>query len=339
MTSDEKWDTPTLGSILTTKGGSSTPVNESIAKYTKYFDNDGNSLKKEESAEICSRYYELVTDFYEYGWGQSFHFAPMRKGDGLASAQLHHHYLIALKLKLEKGMKVLDVGCGVGGPLRNIAAFSGAHVTGLNISKYQIERARHLTQKAEMNDLCTFVEGDFNNMPFPDNSFDAIYSIEAICHSRDRVKTFTEIKRVLKPGGLFLSQDWIVTDHYSPDDSSHKQIIAGILEGDALTRLDTASHVESCLIKSGLHPLEVADYRSKSQLQWSHPLQAESGKFRASKLGRLCTHGLLYVMEKIRLAPKGSVDVHNMLCKGADNLVKSNQIDIFSPLFVTVARK
>lgn len=64
------------------------------------------------------------------GWGTSFHFAHRVKGESHeASIKRHEHYL-ALKLRLEAGHKVLDVGCGVGGPLREIAMFSGAAVTG-----------------------------------------------------------------------------------------------------------------------------------------------------------------------------------------------------------------
>lgn len=58
-------------------------------------------------------------------------------------------------------MKVLDVGCGVGGPAREIAKFTGAHVTGLNNNDYQIDRARHYAQKEGLSDQLDFVKGDF----------------------------------------------------------------------------------------------------------------------------------------------------------------------------------
>ena len=51
-----------------------------------------------------------------------------------------------------------DVGCGVGGPGREIAKFSGASVVGLNCSAYQLERAREHTRKAQLQDLCTYVK-------------------------------------------------------------------------------------------------------------------------------------------------------------------------------------
>jgi sterol 24-C-methyltransferase len=58
-------------------------------------------------------------------------------------------------------MKVLDVGCGVGGPAREIVKFTGAHVTGLNNNDYQIERATKYAQKEGLSHLLNFVKGDF----------------------------------------------------------------------------------------------------------------------------------------------------------------------------------
>lgn len=58
-------------------------------------------------------------------------------------------------------MKVLDVGCGVGGPAREIAKFTGAHVTGLNNNDYQIDRATYYAAKEGLSDQLDFVKGDF----------------------------------------------------------------------------------------------------------------------------------------------------------------------------------
>jgi sterol 24-C-methyltransferase len=80
-------------------------------------------------------------------------------------------------------MKVLDVGCGVGGPAREMVKFTGAHVTGLNNNDYQIDRATHYAHKQGLSDKMAFVKGDFMQMSFPDNSFDVVYAIEATVHA------------------------------------------------------------------------------------------------------------------------------------------------------------
>jgi len=58
-------------------------------------------------------------------------------------------------------MKVLDVGCGVGGPAREIVKFTGCHVTGLNNNDYQIDRATKYAEKEGLSHLLKFVKGDF----------------------------------------------------------------------------------------------------------------------------------------------------------------------------------
>jgi sterol 24-C-methyltransferase len=55
-------------------------------------------------------------------------------------------------------MRVLDVGCGVGGPAREIAHFTGAHVTGLNNNAYQLQRATHYAAKELLQDQTEFIK-------------------------------------------------------------------------------------------------------------------------------------------------------------------------------------
>jgi sterol 24-C-methyltransferase len=78
-------------------------------------------------------------------------------------------------MNLRPGMRVLDVGCGVGGPAREIARFSDATIIGLNNNDFQIGRARKYTQKAGLQDQVSFTKGDFMKLSeqFGENSFDA----------------------------------------------------------------------------------------------------------------------------------------------------------------------
>lgn len=113
----------------------------------KEWDNYEASYGKEAGAGIKDRskttqlvdvFYSLVTDIYEWGWGQSFHFSPKLPGKNWASSEAAHEARVAATLGLKPGMKCLDVGCGVGGPMRTIAAVSGAHITGITINQYQV---------------------------------------------------------------------------------------------------------------------------------------------------------------------------------------------------------
>ena len=100
-------------------------------------------------------------------------------------------------------MVALDLGCGIGGPLREIARHTGARVVGVNISRYQLDRARKQTEGAGLGHLTDYLECDFMKMDFPDESFDAVFSIETTCCAPDKAGIFGEAFRLLKPGRGF----------------------------------------------------------------------------------------------------------------------------------------
>lgn len=93
------------------------------------------AARKAEYADMVNKYYDLATSFYEYGWGESFHFAHRLKNESLEQSLKRHEHFLALRLQIGPGSKVLDVGCGIGGPLREIALFSGASVTGTTLER------------------------------------------------------------------------------------------------------------------------------------------------------------------------------------------------------------
>ncbi|KAI8556483.1 hypothetical protein RHMOL_Rhmol05G0256400 [Rhododendron molle] len=100
-------------------------VNNAVEKYEKYHCYYGGDEKERKAnyADMVNKYFDLVTSFYEYGWGESFHFASRWKGESLKEGIKRQEHFIALQLCLKPGQKVLDVGCGIGGPLREIARF------------------------------------------------------------------------------------------------------------------------------------------------------------------------------------------------------------------------
>lgn len=106
-------------------------------------------------------YYNLATDIYEFGWGQSFHFCRFSVGEPFYQAIARHEHYLAHQIGIQEGMQVLDVGCGVGGPAREIAKFTGANITGLNNNDYQIDRAIHYAEKEKLANQLTYVKGDF----------------------------------------------------------------------------------------------------------------------------------------------------------------------------------
>ncbi|CAF0736885.1 unnamed protein product [Rotaria sordida] len=135
---------------------SSNAVQKEVSSYNElYQDSTSIDKRKNQYKTLITNYYSLSTDFYEYGWGQSFHFANRFRGETLAESIQRHESYLTLKMNLKPGDKVLDIGCGVGGPLRRIAYLTGAHVTGLTISEYQVQRAKTIGIPAN----CQFIQG------------------------------------------------------------------------------------------------------------------------------------------------------------------------------------
>ena len=165
-----------------------------------------------------------MTDFYEYGWGDSFHFAPRAPNESFPDSLARHQRYLAQRLALRPGMRVADLGCGVGGPLREIARVSGAAIVGVNNNEYQLDRARKLTEEAGLGHLAEFLKCDFMHMDAPDNSFDAAYAIEATIHAPSKVDCYGEVFRVLKPGGCFAAYDYCLTSRFDANNRRHRKI-------------------------------------------------------------------------------------------------------------------
>ncbi|GAA2053473.1 27-O-demethylrifamycin SV methyltransferase [Catenulispora yoronensis] len=104
-------------------------------------------------------------------------------------------------LRLRKGQRVLDIGCGLGTPAIQLAAEYGVHVTGVNISTRQVAEAHSRARAAGLTDQVVFQVGDYTALDFPDGSFDAVVAMEALVYVRDLGHALRGLHRVLRPGG------------------------------------------------------------------------------------------------------------------------------------------
>ncbi len=116
--------------------------------YSKSYGTEAGSgiTDRSNTSELVDKFYSLVTDIYEWGWGQSFHFSPLLPGKSVRESEAAHEARLAAIIGLRPGKNVLDVGCGVGGPMRTIASTSGGLVTGITINDYQVSRPKCTTR-------------------------------------------------------------------------------------------------------------------------------------------------------------------------------------------------
>lgn len=291
---------------------------------------------------LVNDYYDLVTDFFEWGWGQSFHFAPRRRGESFKESLLRHQRFLASQLSLKPGMQVLDAGCGVGGPMGNFARWFGASFVGVNINQYQIERAKKHTR--DVHELCRFLHTSYMQIPEENDRYDAAFAIESMPHAPDKTGAFQEICRVLRPGACFAGYEWCITDDFDPGNSEHLHIKQDIMVGNGLPDITSTHEICNALRDAGFEILEARDMASDSdpETPWYRALQGRDftlASIPRTPIGRFLTNLTLRVGEWLRLVPKGSRAVSTFLNTGADALVKGGESGVFTPMFFFLARK
>jgi len=138
------------------------------------------------------------------------------------SNQILFERIVANDLQLRPGDKVLELGCGCGAIAEHIAELTGATPYGLNLDRSQIEKA----WKNPNLPRDQFTVGDLNMvLEFDDESFDAIYAIQPMTYISDHARTFSEVMRVLKPGGRFVINDVAALDAYDRDNEHQRNLI------------------------------------------------------------------------------------------------------------------
>jgi len=114
-------------------------------------------------------------------------------------------------LRVRSDTRVLEVGSGSGGPAVYLARQRGCHVTGVDLNEHGIANGTRLAVEGGVADRVVFQRVDASQpLPFPDVSFDAVISNDAMCHIVNRMGVLAEWRRVLRPGGRILFTDAMV---------------------------------------------------------------------------------------------------------------------------------
>jgi MPBQ/MSBQ methyltransferase len=169
--------------------------------------------RRYESADSVATSYDEWTEdgILEFYWGEHIHLGhygnPPQRKDFLRSKIDFVHEMVKWGGldKLPAGTTLIDVGCGIGGSSRILAADYGFAVTGVTISPQQVQRAQELTPEGM---TAQFKVDDALALSFPDASFDIVWSVEAGPHMPDKAQFAQELLRVLKPGGILVVADW-----------------------------------------------------------------------------------------------------------------------------------
>jgi len=187
-------------------------------------------------------------------------------------------------------------------------------------------------------------------MSFPDESFDAVYAIEATVHAPSLEGIYSEIYRVLKPGGRFGVYEWLMTDTYDNDNVEHRKIRLGIEQGNGISNMVTIEEGVRAMKAAGFE-LEINEDLAKRPdvRPWYYPIAGDFSQMgslwdlytvgRMTWWGRAFAHKLMRAMELTRLAPAGTQKSADNLAVAADNLVAGAKLDLFTPMYLMVGRK
>ena len=164
-------------------------------------------------------------------------------------------------LKLSSDSSVLDIGCGSGGYAVGLAKRTGCRVTGFEVNESGVKTANALAEEENVSDTVKFEKHDASRtLPYAENSFDAIYSTDVMCHVPLRKQVLENTYGLLKPGGRFVFTDALV--------------IGGVVSNEEIaTRSSVGLYFfsppgvnEQLIEESGLTVLEARDTTENSAL-------------------------------------------------------------------------
>jgi len=210
-----------------------------------------------------------------------------------------------------------------------------------------VNRGNTLSEQQGASERVKLVQGDFMKLPFPDNSFDGVYAIEATCHAPDRNGVYSEIYRVLKPGGVFATYEWCLTDHYDKKVAEHVWIKKAIEEGDGLPDMCHTSLCTKAVIDSGFELLEARDAAldpNPGGEPWYRPLTPTWKPwvlpgFQFNPIVFRIFPILLSALEAIMIVPKGTSKTQVMLQAGGVGCERGGATGVFTPMWLMVGRK
>lgn len=178
-------------------------------------------------------------------------------------------------LKLSSDKKVLEIATGSGGPAVFMAKETGCRLTGIDISENGVNNAKKIAEENGLSERIEFLQADASQMlPFADESFDVVLSIDSINHLKDRLQVLKECKRVLKTGGHILYTDpIIVTGTLTNEEIAIRSSIGFFL-------FVPVGENERLLKEAGFHGIQsqdITDNMASVSLKWFNAREKRKG--------------------------------------------------------------
>nr|AXL05761.1 methyltransferase type 11 [uncultured bacterium] len=210
--------------------------------------------------------YDSSADLLDQLWGENLHHGYWDDASEDTSFDAATNRLtdkLAGLLTINPGARLLDIGCGVGGPALRLAAEHDIEIVGVSISQGQIRRANERAADAGLADRLSFQHADAMDLPFPDESFDLVWALESLHHMPDRWHVIRQAARILKPGGQMAIGDFL----YRPVDGEDHESLALVRNG--VLKLVELDEYKANIREAGLLPGPSLDVSDQTRPSWS----------------------------------------------------------------------
>ncbi len=219
-------------------------------------------------------FYDASSRLWEQIWGEHMHHGYYG-ADGLSKKERRQAQIDLIEELLHWSnpnpvTNLLDVGCGIGGSSLYLAQRYHARATGITLSPVQAQRAQERASEQGLSAKTNFLVADALNMPFEDNSFDLVWTLESGEHMPDKVKFLQECYRVLQPGGTLIMATWChrPTDQ-SPLNQNEQKLLADIYRVYCLPYVISLPEYTEIATQLPLKDLKTADWSAAVAPFWN----------------------------------------------------------------------
>mmetsp|Transcript_48723 Transcript_48723/g.112921 ORF Transcript_48723/g.112921 Transcript_48723/m.112921 type:complete len:377 (-) Transcript_48723:294-1424(-) len=229
----------------------------------KVFDKDTNEFYMNSTEDFTQvrNYYKVLNRLCTLGNVEKMYIPPiMDARKGVYENQIIFEAGFADELALGPGKRALEMGCGRGRITHHVASHTGASVIGMNIDSMQIQIANAYANETGLADRLSFVEGNMNDpLPFPNETFNAFYEVQALTYAQDLRAVLREIHRVLKPGAKISLLDGVMLDGYDGRDAGHRKLLRETREVTGWGHFTHHSEWKAAIEDAGFHVLQSKD--------------------------------------------------------------------------------
>jgi tocopherol O-methyltransferase len=217
--------------------------------------------------EAVREHYDRLSFLYRALWGEHIHHGFWEDAESPARAQLKLVERLAAYARVPRGARVLDVGCGIGGPAVWLARELDCRVTGVTISPVQARLAGERARAAGVSSRVRFEVCDANDLRPAAGAFDVVWVVECSEHLADKARFVEACARALRPGGALALCAWLAAERPHPEE--HARLVESVCRGMLCPGLACMSDYARWMRAAGFSGVEAEDVTRRVEGTWA----------------------------------------------------------------------